>query len=104
MNIDKFLESQTFKTGTFVLLVLFVFVIVFKLGVLHGYKKARFSSHGYGTGFHRNIDNSIFGYKKSSANKEMFAKFILKKQLLKDMTISDSIVEDESDNTVDSVE
>ena len=47
MDLDKFLRSQTFKTGGFVLLVLFVLIIVFKLGFIHGYKKA-ISPHKFG--------------------------------------------------------
>ena len=73
MNLDKFLTSQTFKTGIFVLLVLFVFVIVFKMGVVFGYKKAHFS-YKYGTDYHKVIGTKFWGHQKSVFGKEHLIK------------------------------
>ena len=95
--MDNFLKSQTFKTGMFVLFVIFTLLLVFKLGVLHGYKKANFS-HGYGATQNRTIHGTIFGHqrgtifnnKRGTFNKEMFEKVLLKKQLIKDGTVPDS--------------
>lgn len=105
MDMDNFLKSQTFKTGMFVLLVIFALLLVFKLGVLHGYKKANFS-HGYGAAYHRTIHSTVFGhqrgaisnYKRGTFNKEMFERVLLKKQLIKSKAMSDSEVESESDS------
>ena len=105
MNLDKFLKSQTFKTGVFVLFVIFIFLFVFKLGVFHGYKKANFS-HGYGATHYRAVHGTAFGYqrgaifnhKKGMFSKEMFEKALLKKQLIKDRIIPDSGAEDTSDS------
>ena len=105
MDKDKFLKSQTFKTCMFVLLVIFVLLLVFKLCVLQGYKKANFS-HGYGATQYRTIHGTVFGHqrgtifnhKRGTFNKEMFEKVLLKKQLIKDKVTSDSGAEDESDS------
>jgi len=95
MDMDKFLKSQTFKTGAFVLLVIFVLLFVFKLGVLYGYKKTNFS-HGYGINHHRTFGSPMFRNHGGTLNKEMFGKIILKRQLIKDKALSDSATEDES--------
>ena len=104
MDLDKFLRSQTFKTGVFVLFVIFALLFVFKLGVFHGYKKANFS-HGYDATHYRAAHGTIFGYqnstvfnhKKGMFSKEMFERTFLKKQLIKDGTVPDSATGDASD-------
>ena len=95
MDLDKFLKSQTFKTGTFVLIVLFVFLIIFKLGVVHGYKKASFS-YKYGFNSHRVIGAKFFGHQKGAFNKEMLKNFSSKEHLIKIKAILDSVEESES--------
>ena len=105
MDMDKFLKSQTFKTGVFVLFVIFVFLLVFKMGIFYGHKKANFS-HGYGATQYRTIHGTVFGHqrgtifnhKRDTFNKEMFEKVILKRQLIKDKVTSDSEAENESNS------
>jgi len=102
MELDKFLKSQTFKTGVFVLFVLFVLLFVFKMGVFYGFKKANFS-HGYGATYHRTVGSPMFGnqrgaifnHKRSTVNKDLYKGIILKKQLIKNKATVDSTTEDE---------
>jgi len=93
--MDKFLKSQTFKTGMFVLFVIFVLLFVFKMGVFYGYKKANFS-HLYSAAHHRTTHSPIFRSHRGNFNKEIFRKVILKRQLIKDKATSDSGAEDGS--------
>lgn len=103
MNLDKYLSSQTFKTGMFVVVVLLVFLIVFKLGVVHGHKKAIHSQRS-GQNFSQTYGGtSFFGHYRGTFNKDMHGGFLLKKQLIKDKIILDSKVDEESE-TVDSTQ
>lgn len=95
MDLDKFLKSQTFKTGAFVLLVLFVLLIVFKLGVVHGYKKAHFS-HTYGFSSHRIIGEKFFGHQKGMLIRKGFEDYSIKDRFIKTKVILDSTAESES--------
>ena len=93
MNLDNFLKSQTFKTGTFVLLVLFVFILVFKLGVFHGHKKAIYKYNNNYNQTHRSI---FFGHSRGVLNKDMYKKLLLKKILIEDKSTLDSKVDEGS--------
>lgn len=95
MNIDTFLKSQTFKTGAFVLFVLFIFLIVFKLGVVHGYKKASFSQK-YGVNNHRMVGSKFSGHRGGVLNKEMLGNFYLKKHFITTKKTSDTAIDDET--------
>jgi len=87
MNLDTFLKSQTFRTGIFVLFVLFVLVLVFKLGVLHGYKKA-FFHQGYGANKHRDVGSNFFRSHRGAFNKDMFGNYSTKIEIIKAKTLS----------------
>ena len=93
--MDKFLRSQTFKTGVFVLLVLFILLIVFKLGVFHGYKKATYP-HIYGTNYSQIHAGTFFGKHGGSFNKDMHRKLFLKRELIRDKMMLESKTEEES--------
>lgn len=90
MNLDKFMNSQTFKTGTFVLLVLLVLLIVFKIGFIHGYKKA-ISPHKYGNNYSQIYGGTFSDHYKGTASKDMREKFLLK---MKFITDKESVEED----------
>ena len=94
MNLDNFLKSQTFKTGMFVLLVLFVFLIVFKLGVLHGYKKAIYK---HGNNYSQTHKSIFFGHSREAFNKDIYKKLLLKKTLIEDKSTLDLAEGSESD-------
>lgn len=93
MNLDNFLKSQTFKTGMFVLLVLFVFLIVFKLGVLHGYKKVIYK---HGNSYNQTHKSIFFGHNRGVFNKDIYEKLLLKKTLIEDTSTLDSKTDEES--------
>ena len=95
MDIDKFLKSQTFKTGAFVLLVLFILLMVFKLGVVHGYKKSIYS-HKYGNNHAQTHRAMFFGYHRGAFNEDIYGKFLLKKKLIINKTILESKTDKES--------
>jgi len=91
--MDNFLKSQTFKTGMFVLLVLFVLTMVFKMGVRVGVKRAphhQFSIiYGQRFGGHFRGHSGVM-FKKAMFDKTMFEKkLLLKKQLIKDKIAAD---------------
>ena len=90
MDLDRFLKSQTFKTGVFVLLVLFVLLIVFKIGFIHGYKKA-ISPRIYGNNYSQTHRGTFFGHYKGAASKDVREKFLLKKKFITD---KESVEED----------
>lgn len=90
MDLDRFLKSQTFKTGVFVLLVLFVLLIVFKIGFIHGHKKA-ISPHKYGNNYSQAYGGTFFGHYKGTISKDVHKKFLLKKELIMD---KESVEED----------
>ena len=87
MNLDNFLKSQTFKTGVFVLFVLFIFMLVFKLGVLHGYKKA-FFHQGYGINKHLNAGNNFYRHHKGVFDKNKFGDYSAKIEIIKAKKLS----------------
>jgi len=95
MDIDKFLKSQTFKTGTFVLLVLFVLLIVFKFGVISGYKKANFS-HTRGNNYSQVHGSAFFGHQSGLRNKTIRGELFFKKKLIPDKIMIDSEADKES--------
>lgn len=96
MDLDKFLKSQTFKTGVFVLLVLFILLMVFKLGVVHGYKKSIYS-HKYGN-YHGQIHGgTFFGHRRGAFNKDMYGELLLKKKLIIDKIMLQSKTSKESE-------
>jgi len=90
MDLDRFLKSQTFKTGAFVLLVLFVLLIVFKIGFIQGHKKA-ISPHKYGNNYSQIHRGTFFGHYKGTVSKDMREKLLLKKKLITD---KESVEED----------
>ena len=90
MDLDKFLKSQTFKTGAFVLLVLFVLLIVFKIGFIHGYKKA-ISPHKYGNNYSQTCGGTFFGHYKGTVSKDLHERLLIKKKLITD---EESVEED----------
>ena len=97
MNLDTFLKSQTFRTGVFVLLVLFILMFIFKLGVLHGYKKAIFH-HAYGVNKHRSVENMYFRHRTSAFKKEMFGNYSEKINLIRVKALSGLTKEEEKFN------
>ena len=97
MDLDKFLKSQTFKTGLFVLLILFVLVLVFKIGVVYGHKKAHFS-YKHDFNHHRVIESKFFGHQKGVfSKKDILKSSYLKRHIMKIEALFDSVVENESD-------
>jgi len=86
--MDKFLKSQTFKTGVFVLVVLFILMFVFKLGVLHGYKKA-FFYQGYGINKHLNAGNNFYRHHRAVFDKNVFGHHSTKMEIIKAKKLSD---------------
>ena len=90
MDLDRFLKSQTFKTGVFVLLVLFVLLLVFKIGFIYGYKKA-ISPHKYGNNYSQTHGGTFFGHYKETVSKDLHEKFLIKKKLITD---KESVEED----------
>jgi len=81
--MDNFLKSQTFKTGVFVLVVLFILMFVFKLGILHGYKKAIFHQ-SYGSFKHQNVGGMHFRHQGSALKKDSFGNYTAKFELMKE--------------------
>lgn len=53
-NLNKFVESNNFKKIIFALLVIFVLIFVFELGVVSGFKKATFR-HNWGDNYENNF-------------------------------------------------
>lgn len=97
MNLDKYINSQTLKTGMFVIAVLLVFLFVFKLGVVHGHKKAIHSQiygHNSGQMIYR---GASFGHHRRVFNKDIYREFLLQKKLIKDETVLDSKMDKESE-------
>lgn len=101
MDLNTFCKSQTFKTGVFVLFVLFIFLIVFKLGVVHGYKKAHFSQK-YGANYHRVLGGTFFGHQGGAFDKDMLKNFSFKRQFIKDAL--PGFTDESESNAVNSVE
>ena len=95
MDLDKFLKSQTFKTGAFVLLVLFVLLIVFKIGFIHGHKKA-ISPHKYGNNYSQTYRGTFLGHYRGTVSKDLQSKLIFKKRLIEGKVILDSETGEES--------
>jgi len=78
--MDNFLKSQTFKTGVFVLFVLFVLLMVFKMGVKVGIKKALL--HQYRGGYDQMVRHKYWGHREGMFKKAMFDKTMFEKKLL----------------------
>lgn len=96
MDLDKFMKSQTFKTGTFVVVVLFVLLFVFKLGILHGQKRATYL-HG-GRDYSRQIyGGKYFGNHSGVFGKYMHNKLLLKKKFIEGKIMLDSETDEESE-------
>ena len=89
MDIDKFLKSQTLKTGIFVLLILLILLIVFKMGVIHGHKKSIYS-HKYDNYQSQIHGGKFFGYRRGAFNKDMYGELLLKKKLITDKIMLES--------------
>ena len=96
MNLDKYINSQTFKTGAFVIVVLLVFLFVFKLGVVHGHKKA-IHSQRYDHNFGQIYRGTSFGHHRWVFNKDIYGEFLLQKKFIKDETVLDSKTDEESE-------
>lgn len=80
---DKFLESQTFKTGTFVLLVLFILIMVFKLGVIHGNKKVTYP-HKYGNNYSQIHGGTFSSHFKGMSTEDVHKKILFMKKVITD--------------------
>ena len=89
MGLDKFLKSQTFKTGVFVLLVLLILLMVFKLGVIHGHKKSIYSPK-YGNYYGQIHGDTFFSHRRGAFNKDMYEELLLKKKLITDKIMLES--------------
>ena len=83
MDLNRFLKSQTFKTGAFILLVLFVLLMVFKTGFIHGYKKAIFP-HKYSSDYSQTHGETFFDHYKGTGSKDLHEKLLMKKKLIID--------------------
>ena len=95
MDLDKFLKSQTLKTGAFVLLVLFILLMVFKLGVVHGYKKSIYS-HKYGNNHSQTHRAMFFGHHRGAFNEDIYRKLLFKKKLITDKIMLESKIDEKS--------
>jgi len=96
MDLDNFLKSQTFKTGVFILLILLILLIVFKMGAIYGHKKSNFL-HKYDN-YHGQVHGgTFFGHRRGAFNKDMYGEFLLKKKLMSDKIILESKTVKESD-------
>lgn len=95
MDLNKFIGSQTFKTGMFVLIVLFVLLFVFKLGVILGHHKGVSYSHQY----NKIHGSASFDHFKGEFGEDMHAKLIFKKRFMQDKSIVDSAIDKESVST-----
>jgi len=95
MDLGKFLKSQTFKTGAFILLVLFILLMVFKLGVVYGYKKSIYS-HKYGNSHSQTHRATFFGHHRGAFNEDIYGKHFLNKKLIIDKMMLESKTDEES--------
>ena len=99
MNLDKYINSQTLKTSVFVIVVLLVFLFVFKLGVFHGYKKATHSQI-YGHNFSQIYKGTSFSHYRGAFGGNIHGKFLFSKKFIEDKMLLDSKT-DEGYETVD---
>ncbi len=61
MSFNKFVQSKTFQIITWAIAGFIIIFIVFKLGILVGYKKASFS-YRWGENYHRNFAGPRGGF------------------------------------------
>lgn len=61
MNCNKFLQSKILKIALIFVAALIVFLLIFKLGVFVGYKKANYS-YRWGEFYHRNFAGPRGGF------------------------------------------
>jgi len=61
MNIDKFLQSKTFKITLLAIGGLIIFLFIFKAGMMVGFQKANFSCH-WSESYHRNFGGPRGGF------------------------------------------
>ncbi len=61
MDFNKFFQSKSFKVALIALGALIVLLLVFKVGVFVGYKKANFS-YRWGENYHRNFGGPQGGF------------------------------------------
>ena len=90
MKLDKFLSSQTFKTGTFVIVVFLIALFIFKAGMFHGYKKAIYVEKYGGANYTQVHGGSFWNHHKMAGDKSIRGKFIFKKKLMGDKALIDS--------------
>lgn len=69
MDFNKIFQSKTFKTGIFILVGLLVFLFIFKLGLVVGFKKANFS-YKWGENYHRNFAGPRQGFFRGFSDRE----------------------------------
>ena len=99
MGLDKYINSHTFKTGVFVIVVLLLFLFVFKLGVVHGHKKAVHSER-YNNNFDYIHRSTSLGQHVGAFNKDMYKKLLLKRNFIKNETGLD-LKTDNGSGTID---
>jgi hypothetical protein len=61
MDFNKLFQQKTFKTGIIIICAIIVLLLVFKVGVVVGYKKAQFS-YRWGENYHRNFAGPRGGF------------------------------------------
>lgn len=71
MNFSQFFKSKKFYIITWSLAGIMILLLVFKAGVIVGYKKASFS-YGWGESYHRNFGGPRSGFSRNFFDKEDF--------------------------------
>ena len=71
MDFARFFQSKTFKVATWVVAGLIALLLVFRLGVAVGFRKAAFS-YRWGENYHRNFGGPRGGFGKDFFNERMF--------------------------------
>lgn len=61
MDFNKFFQSRTFKISLWSILGLIVLLLIFKVGMAVGFRKANFS-YRWGENYHRNFGGPVGGF------------------------------------------
>lgn len=71
MDFNQFFQSKTFKIATWAVASLVVLLLVFRLGIAIGFRKAAFS-YRWGENYHKNFGGPRGGFAKDFFNERMF--------------------------------
>lgn len=71
MDFNKFFQSRGFRVATWTVATIIVFLLIFRLGIAVGYRKAAFS-YRWGENYHRNFGGPRGGFARDFMNDRMF--------------------------------